>query len=288
MKTLLVRMVVGASVATSALVTTSCYYDPAVYGSTGYVHSPSVHSAPANYSYGYGTGYGYGHPRFSTSFFVSTGDPRWGYDPYSYAYYDYHSHRYYDPYLSGYYPYGYRPYRVYGVPHVHGYRHGFAPPPRYIRNHLIVGYRDRIGAYQRSNYRWGRNVRSKPVVIGNRPERRSGTDNSPRTGNRSSRNENPRNRQTGVSRSGPPRRDSGMIANRSSRDSSAREAARRIDNRNQGARNVSRPSTSRRQPQAPPPRVQRPARQGDQQQAEPRSDSSGGKRGQNQRRGQRF
>lgn len=151
MKTLLRRWTVAVSAAVAALFTTSCYYD-GYYGGGGYAEAG--YSVPANYSYGFGAGYGYGHPRFSTSFFVSTGDPRWGYDPYSYSYFDYHSHRYYDPYLHGYYPLGYRPSIVYGVPHVHGYRRGYAPPPRHIRNNIVVGYRDRAGAYRRSNYDW--------------------------------------------------------------------------------------------------------------------------------------
>ena len=46
---------------------------------------------------------------FNTSVFVGTGNPRWGYDPYCYSYYDYTPPRYYDPYLNGYYPVGYRP-----------------------------------------------------------------------------------------------------------------------------------------------------------------------------------
>lgn len=172
MKNLIRRCVIAAAAGCAALASTSCYYDPTVYGSTGYV--ADAPSPPPRYSYGFGAGYGYGHPGFSTSFFVSTGDSRWGYDPYSYAYYDYVSHRYYDPYLCGYYPYGYRPRMIYGVPHVHGYRHGYAPPPRVINNHVIVGYRDRVGAYRQSGQVWGRNAgwdHGRANVIGSRPSR---------------------------------------------------------------------------------------------------------------------
>jgi len=67
---------VGAAV---SLAFTSCYYDP--YSTTT--------SVGGSYSSGYGDGYGYGGSGFSTSVFVSTGNPQWGYDPYCYSYYDY-------------------------------------------------------------------------------------------------------------------------------------------------------------------------------------------------------
>ena len=87
-----------------ALALSSCVTDP-------YYAPPGGSYVGASYSSydGYGSGYGYGNPDFSTSFFVSTGDSRWGYDPYCYSYYDYHRRCYYDPYLCGYYPVGYRP-----------------------------------------------------------------------------------------------------------------------------------------------------------------------------------
>ena len=95
--TKITRLWTAAAVgAAAAFAFSSCAYDP-YYSAAGL-------TVP-----GYGDGYGYGGSGFSTSLFVSTGDPRWGYDPYSYSYYDYRSHRYYDPYLYGYYPVGYRP-----------------------------------------------------------------------------------------------------------------------------------------------------------------------------------
>lgn len=130
-----------------SLISNSCTYDPYYSSAGGY----------------YGDGYGYGSNSFSTSLFVSTGDPSWGYDPYTYCYYDYRSRRYYDPYLYGYYPVGYRPYAVYGVPHPHGWRpgHGHCPPPRTVRNITVVNYRDRETSYRNSNYSWARDVRHR-------------------------------------------------------------------------------------------------------------------------------
>ena len=146
MKNLLLGTATACIAATMVL--TSCTYDPA-YTSVG-----------GSYSTGYGHGYGYGGSGFSTSLFVSTGDPRWGYDPYNYCYYDYRSRRYYDPYLYGYYPIGYRPPILVGVPHPHGWRrgHGYCPPPRVIRNVTVVNYRDRERAYRQSRHDWARNV----------------------------------------------------------------------------------------------------------------------------------
>jgi hypothetical protein len=131
-----------------SLTFSSCTYDPYYSSAGGY----------------YGEGYGYGSSSFSTSFFVTTGDPRWGYDPYTYCYYDYRTRRYYDPYLYGYYPVGYRPYAVYGVPHPHGWRpgHGHCPPPRTVRNITVVNYRDRESSYRNSVYSWARQVRQRP------------------------------------------------------------------------------------------------------------------------------
>jgi hypothetical protein len=140
----------GAAV---TLAVSSCAYDP-YYSTVG-----------GSYSSGYGDGYGYGGSNFSTSFFVSTGDSRWGYDPYTYCYYDYRSRRYYDPYLYGYYPVGYRPYALYGVPHPHGWRPGsrYCPPPRTVRNVTVVNYRNRESAYRNTDYSWARQVRQQPV-----------------------------------------------------------------------------------------------------------------------------
>lgn len=146
----------AAIAAAAAFAFTSCTYDP-YYSSVGA-------SYDSGYGSNYGPGYGYGGSGFSTSLFVSTGDPRWGYDPYCYSYYDYRSRRYYDPYLHGYYPIGYRPPIVIGVPHPYGWRpgHGYCPPPRTVRNVTVVNYRDRESAYRRSNYSWRENVRIRP------------------------------------------------------------------------------------------------------------------------------
>lgn len=135
----------------ASLAFSSCAYDPN-YTSVG-----------ASYRSGYGYGQGYGSSNFSTSLFVSTGDPRWGYDPYSYSYYDYRTRRFYDPYLYGYYPIGYRPPVVYGVPHPYGWRpgRGYCPPPRTVRNVTVVNYHDRAGAYRNTNHSWARQVRQQ-------------------------------------------------------------------------------------------------------------------------------
>lgn len=164
----------GAALAglASALLVSSCYYDP-YYGTT---------SISGSYSDGgYGYGYGYGSSRFSTSFFVSTGNSNWGYDPYCQSYYDYHRRAYYDPYLYGYYPVGYRPPVLVGCPHPYGYRPGrYCPPPRVIHYNTVPNYHNREHAYRSSNYDWARQVRQKPVV--KRPEE-SRTGSSHRSGN---------------------------------------------------------------------------------------------------------
>jgi hypothetical protein len=149
------RRLAGAAVgAVVALGFTSCAYDP-YYSST---------SVGGSYSSGYGQGYGYGGSSFSTSVFVSTGDPRWGYDPTCYSYYDYRRRAYYDPYLYGYYPVGYRPPVVYGVPHPYGWRpgSGYCRPPSRISNVTVVNYRNRESAYRTSDYQWARQVRQQP------------------------------------------------------------------------------------------------------------------------------
>ena len=126
----------------------SCAYDP-------YYPTAGAYSA----GYGYGEGYGYGHGSFSTAMFVSTGNPRWGYDPYCYSYYDYTRRCYYDPYLYGYYPMGYRPLAVYGVPHPHGFNRSFCPPPHRISNITLTNYSNREYAYKHSSYPWAQQVR---------------------------------------------------------------------------------------------------------------------------------
>ncbi len=182
----------------ASLAFSSCTYDP-YYSSAG-----------GAYSSGYGDGYGYGGSNFSTSLFVSTGDPRWGYDPYSYSYYDYRSRRYYDPYLYGYYPIGYRPPIVYGVPHPYGWRHGsgYCPPPRTVRNVTVVNYRDREKAYRNTNHSWANQVRQKPYGEprndGRRDENRTGSHSY----NRTSSDRDAYTRPEGSSRESWNRRDS--------------------------------------------------------------------------------
>jgi hypothetical protein len=156
MKKNLYRVALAAAGAMAALAFSSCAYDP-YYTSVG-----------GSYSSGYGDGYGYGGSSFSTSVFVSTGDPNWGYDPYCYSYYDYRRRCYYDPYLNGYYPLGYRPAYVYGVPHPYGWRpgHGYCPPPRNYRNVTVSNYRNREAAYRNSNYSWANQVRQQPTSAG--------------------------------------------------------------------------------------------------------------------------
>ncbi len=141
---------------TAAFAFSSCAYDP-YYSSVGGSYS-------SGYSSGYGQGYGYGGSNFSTSLFVTTGDPRWGYDPGCHSYYDYRSRRYYDPYLYGYYPTGYRPVMVYGAPHPYGWRPGrsYCPPPRTVRNVTVVNYQNRESAYRNSDYSWAKKVYSQP------------------------------------------------------------------------------------------------------------------------------
>lgn len=128
----------------AALVSNSCAYDP------NYVST----SVGGSYSSGYGPGYGYGGDSFSTSVFVSTGNPQWGYDPGCYSYYDYNRRAYYDPYLNGYYPIGYRPPVVYGISHPYGWRPGLAycRPPSRVTNVTITNYGGRETAYRRAGY----------------------------------------------------------------------------------------------------------------------------------------
>ncbi len=158
---LLALVAVGAA---ASLGFSSCAYDP-YYGSTsvgGSYSSGGGYSVGGSYSSGYGDGYGYGGNNFSTSVFVSTGDPRWGYDPYCYSYYDYSRRCYYDPYLNGYYPIGYRPAVVYGVPHPYGWSgRGYCPPPRHVSNITVVNYRNRESAYHNTNYGWSKQVRQQ-------------------------------------------------------------------------------------------------------------------------------
>lgn len=135
----------GLLVGSAALAVSSCAYDP--------------YYSSSSYSGGYGSGYG--SSSFSTSVFVSTGNPRWGYDPNAGCYYDYTRRSYYDPYLCGYYPVGYRPRYVYGAPHPHGWSRGsgYCPPPTRISSHTIVNCDNRAESYRSLGREWSDNVR---------------------------------------------------------------------------------------------------------------------------------
>jgi hypothetical protein len=150
---------VAAVGAVVALGFTSCAYDPYYQSSAGASYSTS--GGGGSYSSGYGDGYGYGGSSFSTSLFVGTGNPQWGYDPGCHSYYDYRRRSYYDPYLNGYYPVGYRPPVVYGTPHPYGWSSGrdYISPPRYVSGGYVSNYRDRESRYRNSNYGWARQVR---------------------------------------------------------------------------------------------------------------------------------
>jgi len=152
-----------ATGAAAALLLGSCAYDP--------YHTSVSYGQSYGHS-GYGYGHGYGGSSFSTSVLISTGNPRWGYDPYSYAYYDYTRRAYYDPYLYAYYPVGYRPPVVIGVPHPHGWRRGRTmPPPNRIRNTTLSNYRDRESAYRRTDHSWARQVRTDRSSYNDDPRR---------------------------------------------------------------------------------------------------------------------
>lgn len=184
----------AGAVVIAALAISSCAYDP-YYGGGSSV-SASYNTGSGG---GYGDGYGYGSRGFSTSVFVSTGDPRWGYDPNRYSYYDYSRRSYYDPYLNGYYPLGYLPPIVYGVPHPYGWRPGggYCPPPRRVNNYTVSNYRDRAGAYRNSSYGWARQVRQQDRQEDQRPSRNEATrqNSDLRSGVRQSRNESTRENQ---------------------------------------------------------------------------------------------
>jgi hypothetical protein len=162
MKKHLRHWAIAAAGAAAALAFTSCAYDPS-YTSVG-----ASYSSGYGAGYGYGDGYGYGNSNFSTSLFVSTGNPQWGYDPYCYSYYDYRRRCYYDPYLYGYYPVGYRPPVIIGCPHPYGWRpgRGYCPPPHHVRNVTVVNYRNRESSYRNSNYGWAKQIRQQPLSHG--------------------------------------------------------------------------------------------------------------------------
>jgi hypothetical protein len=123
---------------------TSCYYDP-YFTSVGATYGGS-YSSSSGY-YGGGSGY-------SSSVYISTGNPEWGYDPYTYSYYNHYRRAYYDPYLNGFYPVGYRPPVFAGCVHPHGWRPGssYCPPPRRVSNITIVNYRNRESSYRSAGY----------------------------------------------------------------------------------------------------------------------------------------
>ena len=139
-------LLLGLTAGLSAFAVSSCAYDG--YSSNSYG--------------GYGNGYGYGNSGFSTSYFISTGNSRWGYDPYSRSYYDYSRRAYYDPYLNGYYPVGYRPRYVSGAPHPYGWSNGrkSISPPRSVRNYNLKNYGSRTDRYRNLGKDWSRNVRN--------------------------------------------------------------------------------------------------------------------------------
>ena len=130
------RILASGALVLTALAVSSCAYDP-------YYSSASV---GGSYNSGYNGGYGYsGGYGGSTSVFIGTGDPHWGYDPTCYSYYDYRSSRYYDPYNYGYYPIGYRPRAVYGISHPYGWRAGggYIRPPGRVYDRTVSNYRGR-------------------------------------------------------------------------------------------------------------------------------------------------
>jgi hypothetical protein len=178
---------VAAVGAVASIVFTSCAYDP-YYSSVGGSYSSGY---GGGYGDDYGDGYGYGGSSFNSSVFISTGSPQWGYDPYSYCYYDYNRRAYYDPYLYGYYPVGYRPPVVYGVPHPHGWRpgRGYISPPSRVYYGTVSNYKNRESAYRSTNYDWAKQVRQRPVeqgrVQGTRPSKTSQYQR-PETGSRTS------------------------------------------------------------------------------------------------------
>ncbi len=190
----------GASVA--ALLLGSCAYDS--------YHPANTRTAV---SVGYGHGHGYGSNSFSTSFFWSTGDSRWGYDPYTRAYFDFNRRAYYDPWLYGYYPVGYRPPILVGVPHPVGYRQGWCPPPRRITNVTIVNYNERKRAYRNTNHGWARNVRVDSRHQTNRGSSNTRQQPATRPSGRDSR-DNQWNRDTNRGGSRSPAINSGGRVNR--------------------------------------------------------------------------
>jgi hypothetical protein len=210
------RKLAGAAVgAAVALGFTSCAYDP-------YYASPAV---GATYSTGYGNGYGYGGSAFSTSVFIGTGDPSWGYDPYCYSYYDYRSRRYYDPYSYGYYPVGYRPPVVYGVPHPYGWRPGggYIRPPGRVSNVTLSNYQDREYRYRNSSYGWAKQVKQQPSNSGRQQSYRQGQNVNGKTIS-----------QAPYNRSGTDSRSSGAYSRQTQPKYQGGQPARESSTRKQG------------------------------------------------------
>lgn len=104
--------------------------------------------------------FGYSRSKVNTSVFISTGDPRWGYDPYCYSYYDYNRRCYYDPYRNAYYPVGCRPTIRVGASHPHGWHPGRAicPPPRRVCDTYLSGYNDRHETNIHAGFSWSKHI----------------------------------------------------------------------------------------------------------------------------------
>jgi hypothetical protein len=259
------RNLAGAAVgAVVALGFTSCAYDP-------YYSSPAV---GASYSSGYGNGYGYGGSGFSTSVFIATGDPTWGYDPNCYSYYNYSSRRYYDPYSYGYYPVGYRPAVVYGVPHPYDWHPGggYIRPPGRVVNVTLSNYQDREYRYRNSNYGWARQVRQQPSGSSRQQDYRQGQSVNGRTTTQATHNRSRTDsRSTGASSRESQSRYQGGQPSRGSTSPDARKQSNGLPSRyntpvtspqqqqaRQGQRAAQANKNYRPQPQASPQKGDRP------------------------------
>lgn len=137
----------------AALTLASCAYDP-------YYASPGFGGGFGGGGFG-GGGFG----GIDTTVFVSTGNSRWGYDPYRSCYFDYQRRCYYDPFLYGYYPVNYCPPRVTGCPRPYGWNgSGFCPPPRNVNSGYIVNYQNRLDQLRARNYAWAAEARERREV----------------------------------------------------------------------------------------------------------------------------
>lgn len=272
----------------ASLAFTSCYYDPYYGGGST--------SVGGSYSSGYGDGYGYGGSSFNTSVFVSTGNPRWGYDPNCYSYYDYSSRRYYDPYLNGYYPIGYRPPVVYGVPHPYGYRRGYCPPPSRIHGGYVSNYRNREYAYRNSSYGWAKQVRQQSPGAGrpqgSRPAQsqydRQGQgrpNNASRPGNSYSR-DSQRNPQRESSR--PSGRQQQNNARQPSRNNTLVNSQQGQRGSRPSAGNPQRQQAQRQQAQRNAGNQQRQQAQRQQGQRQPQQGGGGQRKAQGEKEGKRM